>query len=227
MKNIILLNTFFIIHFLSFSQIVGFEKKDTTKSFIIFENTLNKKVLFGFNHAFIYLGYKDPVTFKRTRAMVNSFEPHVSIYPKIIKNLGFGVNGKIEYFSSNFATNNTPNVYEFGMFVRYFIPFNINVKVFNRLSFSTGFSFSKTNYSRRDDDIYYFGTDSSYTMYPNMSQTLLRFYLTYQFRVYRGLNIKISYRYEMYLKKYYKFIPAFGLEYHFYYEEKKRKKRDL
>lgn len=225
MKFIVTIISICLIHSYSFSQIVGFEKKDTTKPFINFENSPNKSVVFGFNYEFIYLGYKNPITFERTHAIVNSFEPHFGYYPKKNKNLGIGITGKIEFFSSDFAENNTPNIYELGMFARYFIPFQFNVKVFDRLSFSAMFSFSKANYSRRNKNIYYFGTDSTYTMYDGLQQSLIRFGLTWQFRFYKGFNFKMSYRYEMYLNKFYKFRPAVGLEYHFYYEEKKKKKK--
>ncbi len=222
MKYIILINTYFMFHSLSYSQIVGFEKKDTTLPYINFNSLPNKKIIFGFNYEFIYYGYKDPVTFKRSRAMVNSFEPHFGYYFKKNKNLGFGLNGKIEYYSSNFTANNTPNVYEFGFFVRYFLPLSLNIKVFNRLSFSVDVSFNKTNYSRRDNDIYYFGTDSSYIMYNKLEQNLIRIGTAWQFRIYKGLNFKMLYRYEMFLNQFYKFRPAVGLEYHFYYEENKK-----
>lgn len=227
MKFIITTIFVFVIHSYSFSQIVGFQKKDTTLQFINFENSPNKKIVFGFNYENIVFDYKNPVTFERTWGIVNTFEPHLGYYLKQINNLGFGLNGKIEYFSSNFATNNTPNIYELGVFTRYFLPLNFNVKVFNRLSFSAIASFSKTNYSRRDKNIYYFGTDTTYTMFDGLSQSLIRIGLTWQFRIYKGLNFKMSYRYEMFLGKYYKYRPTVGLEYHFYYDEKKKNKRDF
>jgi hypothetical protein len=228
MKFIVTIVCICLIHSYSFSQIVGFEKKDTTQPFLIFKNKLFEKVNFGFEYNYIYAAFLNTTTYKKNRGMVNSFEPHLSYYPKKYKNLGFGITGRIEFFKTNVdLINKVRNVYELGMFARYFIPFQFNVKVFNRLSFSALFSFSKTNYSRRDKDIYYFGTDSTYTMYNGLQQNLIRFGLTWQFRFYKGLNFKMSYRYEMYLNKFYKYRPTFGLEYHFYYEEKKKEKKDL
>jgi len=219
MKKIVLINIFLSIHILSFSQIVGFEKKDTTKPFFIFKSLPYKKVVLGLEYELIYSMYKNQSTYEKNRASLQTFEPHLGFFPH--KNLGLGLIGKIEFFKSNYLENNIPNVYEMGVFARYFFPFETNIKVFNRFSFSIGASLSKSNYTRRDDDIYFFTTDTSYVMYDNMSQNLIRLYGTSQFRIYKGLNIKMSWRYEIFTNKYRGFRPTIGIEYHFYEKKKK------
>ncbi len=190
----------FFYNFNSSSQIV-----DSTKSNLYFNYEPVKQFIIGFETAGTITSNRDTITWKMNRSSLIRWEPHISYYPFI--NLGIGITGKIEHYQSNYLPD-IPTLLEIGVMTRIFIPFKINRKYLDRISFSSELSFTKSNY-------YYFDKSLKTIPVVNMNQNVIRIPLIVDYKVFYGLNLRVSYRYLNFINQYDRFEFSFGLEYHF------------
>lgn len=211
-----LLKFIFILCFCNFnlySQNNGLEKIDTLKSFIYFNPNKNNNLFLGYNFSGIILLGKDSTRLKRENASVLRWEPYIGY--NFYNNFSFGFFGAIEHFQSNYLLNNVPTVHEYGLFLRYKLPFEINDKSFiNKFSLTIELIFSKSNYIKYTK-IYSFGSNNNYIFLDNFSNNILRVPLKINFNFYNNFTLTYSYRFESFIGNFINFNSLIGLEYVF------------
>ncbi len=92
------------------------------------------------------------------RAILFSLETRPYIAYNLYSNIFVGLEFSYEFFYSNYYDKD--NFKEFGLSLRYIVPFHIDKKILNRLRLYTGISYCMTNYRMVDDVVNIFEYDS-------------------------------------------------------------------
>ncbi len=190
-----------------------------TSSYGQFFQKENVNVLYsgGFHNGFSYANFLiDDVQMERGNLFAAEFEPYLGYYP--INNLGIGISYSYEFMLSNIYEKD-PFI-EFGVFVRYYIPYVINKSFLRRIHLFSEFTFSRANYKtvpfiNKTVSYKTWFLDENFIMSDRMDQKLFTIPIGVQLNVWKGLNIEISAQYMNFLNGAKYFKPRVGIEYHF------------